>query len=120
MVRGAIDSELFGLDPAADSSHDEYGARVLAAIYRAGLENRDDHSLFVDYRELPDAVPERIAPWFGLARGEDALARMDAVARFDAKSPRLVFAQEELVVSPTLREAAERWARPVYEELLAC
>lgn len=120
MVPGAIDSELFGLDPASAISHEEYGARVLAAIYRAGLENRDDHSLFVDYRELPDAVLERIAPWFGLEFGEDARARMDEVGRFDAKSPQLLFQQEELLETPALREAAERWARPVYEELLAC
>lgn len=120
MVPGAIDSELFGLDPASYSSHEEYGARVLAAIYRAGLENRNDHSLFVDYRELPDAVPERIAPWFGLECGEDARARMYEAARFDAKSPQLLFGPEEPAATPTLREAAERWARPAYEELLAC
>jgi hypothetical protein len=126
MVPGALDPGLFGLaaDSLAQMPPEEYCARVLASICRAGLEHRDKRALFVDYRDLPEAVFDRILAHFGLACSEHERARMAEVARFDAKNPHLFFADNRETrlpgVSPALREAAARFVQPVYEELLAC
>jgi hypothetical protein len=126
MVPGALDPRLFGLDleSIAQMPPEEYCARVLAAICRSALEHRDDQALFLDYRELPGAVFDRILDAFGLECDEPERAEMAKAAGFDAKNPHLFFSDDreakEREASPALREAADRWVRPLYEELLAC
>jgi hypothetical protein len=126
MVPGALDPALFGLewDEIVQMQPEEYCARVLAAIYRSALENRSRAAVFIDYRDLPEAVFERILGAFGFDCEDAALTRMRAVAGLDAKNPQLRFSPDgeakEREASPALREAADRWVRPVYEELLAC
>jgi hypothetical protein len=126
MVPGALDPGLFGIgwDSLAHMPPEEYCARVLAAICRAGLDHRDDRSLFIDYRDLPDAVFDRVVAHFTLDCGEPERARMAEVTRFDAKNRHLYFSDDRQArlaeVSPALREAAARFVQPVYEELLAC
>ena len=126
MVPGALDPRLFGLDfdVIAQMPPEEYCARVLAAICRSALEHRDERALFVDYRELPSAVFDRILDTFGLECDDVERAEMAKVAGFDAKNPHLLFSDDreakEREASPALREAADRWVRPLYEELLAC
>jgi hypothetical protein len=126
MVPGAIDPRVFQLDrdSVAQMPPEEYCARVLAAICRAGLEHRDDKALFVDYRELPDAVFDRVLGAFGLPCSERERRQMARAADFDAKNPHLSFSDDqeakEREALPALREAADRWVRPLYEELLAC
>ena len=126
MVPGAIDPELFGLtrESIARMPPEEYCARVLAAICRSALEHRDEQALFVDYDELPGARlrpdPRRVRARVrcGRARpdgGGDRPRREEPVApllgRREAK---------ERAASPELRAAADRWVRPLYEELRAC
>jgi hypothetical protein len=122
MVPGALDPGLFGLDfdAVARMPPEEYCARVLAAIYRSALEHRDGQAVFVDYRDLPEAVFDRILGAFGIECEEAEPARMREVTRFDAKNPQLLFSPSEPEASPALREAADRWVRPLYEELLRC
>jgi hypothetical protein len=122
MVPGALDPALFGFGPGEVERipPEEYAARVLASIYEAALAHRDERALFLDYSQLPDAVAERIVPAFGLACDDGALARMREVAELDAKNPAVSFAPDALPVTTALRDAAERWVRPVYERLLAC
>jgi hypothetical protein len=125
MVPGAIDPRLFGLDlgSIAQMPPEEYCARVLAAICRSALEHPDDRALFIDYRELPQAF-DRIVQAFELDYDEHELAQMHEFARFDAKNPHLPFSgdskEKEREASPALREAADRWVRPLYEQLRAC
>lgn len=122
MVPGALDPALFGLgyDEIARMPAEEYCARVLAAIYRSALEHREGQAVFVDYRDLPGAIFDRIMDAFGLECSEAELARMRELARLDAKNPHLPFSAGETNASPALREAADRWVRPLYEELRAC
>jgi hypothetical protein len=121
MVPGALDPALFGLDfgAVARMPPEEYCARVLSAIYRSALEHRDGQALLVDYRDLPGAV-ERIMGAFGLECGESERARMGELIRWDAKNPQLPFFPEVRQASPELREAADRWVRPLYDELRTC
>jgi hypothetical protein len=126
MVPGAIDPALFGFssDEQIRVPPEEYCARVLAAIYDSALENRDERALFVDYAELPDAVFQRILDAFGLSCDDDELTEMRAVTGLDAKNPHLLFTPDseakELGAPAALRAAADRFVRPLYEELLAC
>ena len=126
MVPGALDPTLFGLDPDAIASMPpaEYCARVLASIYRSPLEHRDARALFVDYAELPGAVLDRITGAFGLDCSEAELARMREVAALDAKNSHLCFSPDgdakEREAPAELRDAADRWVRPIYEQLRAC
>ena len=66
---GAMDARALGLE-AADITRfqrDEWCARVLAGFLRSALKFREDPgALFIDYRELPEAVFDSIAPHFGL------------------------------------------------------
>ena len=121
MVPGAIDPGLFGFEPGEIERipPEEYCARVLAAIYRSALEHRDG-GVFVDYRDLPGGVADRIAPAFGLVLDAADRATLDERAQLDSKNPQLLFAPRPPEAPPALREAADRWVRPLYEELLAC
>ena len=124
MVPGALAPELFGLDRAslAAMQPEEYMARVFAAICRGALAHRDEHSLFVDYRALPGAMDE-ILDWFGLDANDAERERMNAVTHLNAKNPQLPFTRDPTAVSdlsPALHAAVDRWARPVYEEVVAC
>jgi hypothetical protein len=126
MVPGVLDPALFGLDrhAIARMPPEEYCARVLGAIYRSALEHRDARALFVDYRDLPGAIFDRIIGAFGLDLGDAELTRMRELAGLDAKNPHLLFSPDsgvkEREASPALRQAADRWVRPLYEKLLAC
>jgi len=126
MVPGAIDPAVFELDSdsIARMPQEEYCARVLAAICRAALEHRDEQALFLDYRELPGAVFERVLGAFGLECDAAERATMEAATRLDAKNPVLPFTAVRDAgdgeASYELRQAVERWVRPLYDELLAC
>ena len=126
MVPGVLDPRLFGIDPReiAEMAPEEYCARVLAAICRSALAHRDEQALFLDYRELPGAVFDRVLGSFGLTCDAAEHATMERVSHLDAKNPALTFPTDgeasEREAIPELREAADRWVRPLYEELLTC
>ena len=50
--------------------------------------------------------------------------RMTAVTQLHAKNPQLAFDPDMeatmSAVTPALEEAVDRWARPVYDEVVAC
>jgi gluconate kinase len=120
MVPGLLEPALFGL-AATDlpgMSIDEYGARVLAAIGQAALDHRAGRSMFVSYRDLPDAVVSSLAPFFGIDLGAEDRERMREVARLDAKDPARPFSGPHAAApTPAILQAAARWASPVFERL---
>ena len=126
MVPGALEPELFDIDRAAlaETAPEEYMARVFAAICRGALAHRDERALFVDYRALPAAVLDEILDWFGLDADNAERERMTAMTQLHAKNPQLPFdpdmAATMSAVTPALERAVDRWARPVYEEVVAC
>lgn len=123
MVPGIVEPRWMGLDMTAVAamSLDEYATRVLATICRAALDHRDEGGLFVNYRQLPDAVLAEIAGHFGVAFDAAELGRMRQVAGFDAKSPSLPFtgdsAAKQFAASTEMRRLSERWLMPLYAEL---
>ncbi len=88
LVAGTIDPAYLELDAA--SAHalppGEYGARVLAAFCAAALQGaRAGRACFVDYADLPEAVPARLLDFFGVSPGDEDRARMRAAAGLDTK-----------------------------------
>jgi hypothetical protein len=70
----------------------EWTARVLAEICRSAVGHRG--GLFVDYRRLPHAIENAIAPHFGVALDDAQIARMREAACVDAKRPAAPFTQD--------------------------
>jgi hypothetical protein len=123
MLPAVVAPELFGLDlaSAATMPFEDYGARVLGAICRQALAHRDERALFLDYRELPAAVFDRVIAWFGVACTDADRVAMEAATRRDAKVPSRMFVDDTRAKAEAatreLRAAVDRWARPAYEEL---
>jgi hypothetical protein len=110
---------LFGLDPAAVETMipEEFCARTLAALIEAWLAEAPPDAVTVDYRTLPTAIWQRVAPAFGLELQDEDIARMAEEARYSAKEPgRRVFAAP----SPqSERPAAASLIEPAYRRLTA-
>ena len=124
MLPAVVPPELFGLDllSATTMPFEDYGAFVLGAVCRQALEYRDERGLFLDYCELPAAFFDRILDWFGIACSDTERAAMEAASRRDAKNPTRAFADDTAAkaqaITPELRAAVDRFARPAYEGLL--
>ncbi len=125
MIPLAVPPGLFGmtLPEAAQLSPEQYGARVLASTYAAGLQNHlPGKSVLVNHSQLPQAVWTTIAPAFGLDLTSEERAHMEQESQTHAKS-RFIFEsdseQKRREASDAIREAARQWIDPVYERLEA-
>jgi hypothetical protein len=123
MVPGALGARIgySGGDIVGQMSMIEYGARVLARICNAAVQHRNGYGLFVDYRQLPEALWLLLDSHFGVVPSEVEITRMRRVSEFDAKTPGLPFVRDE---ARKKREATEsmlamnaKWLAPVYEHL---
>jgi len=95
MVPGAAPGGL-STDEAIAMGRERYSASVLARIVGAALERADDpQGHFVSYADLPRAVADVIAPWFGIEIAATARAAMADVVQWDAHTPSLPFTGSE-------------------------
>jgi hypothetical protein len=123
MLPSVISPSLFGLDflSAVTMPFEAYGAYVLGSICRDAAAQRDERSLFLDYRELPGAVFGSILDLFGLECDAGERALMVAASRRDAKVPSQPFTDDTKAkaqaATTALRTAVDRLARPAYESL---
>ncbi len=78
-------ARMFGVEPGELTGVDgfEFAARLLAAMFD-GAEQLD--ACVVDYLDLPGAVPDVIAPHFGISLDESDRAAMADLARYHAKA----------------------------------
>jgi hypothetical protein len=112
MIPEFVPPALYGIDEVGDRN--DYCARVLAAICAAAARQaaEDGSGLLVDYRELPEAVGDRVLPHFGIRADASERAAMMAAAAFDAKAPGQVFANDiaakQQEATPALHAMAER------------
>lgn len=99
----------------------EYQSRVLARLCQAALDSGVGPERLVNYSELPSAVWTRIAPLFGFEPSDAEIERMRNAASVDAKEPTQRFqpdaAAKQREAGAAIREAADRWVTPLYEEL---
>ena len=101
----------------------EYSARVLAVICQAALQHRNDHGLFINYRQLPQAVQPLLEEHFGVTSSDSEKEDMLRVTEFDAKTPCLPFApdseRKKLQASEAISALSARFLTPVYERMEA-
>jgi len=119
MIPQFVPRSLYGIDTC--DGNDDYYARVLAKICEAALDRGG--GLFVNYRDLPQAVFTKILPYFRISCSEREHAIMAEVTRFDAKMPQLEFtndsAEKRRQASERTRALAERHLGEIYRRLEA-
>jgi hypothetical protein len=115
-------AQRFGLDPLTipAMTRPEFAARVLAAMLEAAATDPSGRPC-IDYGELPAAIWDSVAPHFGLETDEAAIECMVRESRLYTKStlPQ-VFSGDRPELRPMtdeIREAARRFAEPVYRVL---
>jgi hypothetical protein len=119
-VPGLLPAALFGIEDQPPG--DDYAARVLGAIYAAGLDAHGQApGLLVDYSQLPGATWDAVAAHFGIAPTTDEIARLTAASGRNPKQgdqPFTADAETKRRSAPEdLRALAEQWMRPAYERL---
>lgn len=124
VLPGVIEPQLVGLDleTVTQLSQDEYCAIALARICQAAADHvQHDPGLLLNYRELPGAIWSRLPAHVGVSYSEAEQLRLRQAAQLDAKNPVLPFnddrALKQQLASASVRELAERWLQPVYQQL---
>jgi len=121
-VPGLLTGALFGIEGRPPP--DEYAARVLGAIYAAGLEAQaGTPGLLVDYAQLPGVTWDAVAAHFGITPTAEEIERLTAASDRNPKQGDQPFERDaeakRAAASEEVRALAERWMRPAYEELEA-
>ena len=123
---GEVEPALAGLTwpQVAAMPVERYCAVILRAICTAAVEQyAQGGGLLIDHDELPDAACTRLLEHFGLHYDAAELARMRAVARFDAKQPTQPYADDRAakrsMATPEIRHAAETLLDPLHARLQA-
>ena len=124
VIPGLVPPSLLGMTAADVGSCPpaEYQARVLARICESALDHRNDpNGTFVEYRQLPGFVVSELPEVCSVRFSEADVGRMLDVAGRDAKNPAVAFLDDgggkQASASPAVRDAAERWLAPLYDEL---
>ena len=78
-------AQFFGIDPETVKGTDgfEFAARLLASMLTAA---EDTNALVIDYEDLPGAIPDIVAPFFGIPVNAVERAEMQEQSRYYAKS----------------------------------
>lgn len=123
-VAGTLPERLTGIRAAEALPPDVYCARLLARTARAVL----DHwalggGMLVNYRDLPDAMYDRVPRHFGMVPDTAAADAMRGVASRDAKTPETAFGpdseRKRATIGADARMAATAHLQPVHLALEA-
>ncbi len=106
---------------AVSMAPEEYVAHVLAHLYEAGIRFHDPKQmLLVNYRQLPDAIENAIAPFFDLDLEAAERSQLRAQTGIHAKHRR-PFAedsvQKQASAAEAIRSVAQQRLQPLYAEL---
>ncbi len=117
-----VDPAGIPFDEALRMGPEAYCARSLGAIYEAMVrEFRPGRTLLLNYRQLPAALADAIAPHFGLQPDALARERMRATSGMHAKNPAQPFepdAERKRREAPQrLHALAQQWIAPHYDAL---
>jgi hypothetical protein len=126
MIPSTLTPDELGIDGSgitSDATLAEYGAAVLGRLLECAVAGMDDGpALLVDYRELPEAITTRVAPWFGIEIDDSETDRLMALAGRDAKNEASPFepdtAAKRSAANPAQWDLA-RGLAPLYERILA-
>ncbi len=124
MIPGVLEPALFGWEAGAVSrmSLGEYGARVLARIGEAALEQaRAGQGRLVNYKQLPGVVWPSLMRYWGVDCAEQAPEYVTRLCGFHAKNPKLPFADDTAAKNrgapEEMRRFARQWIEPIYQQL---
>jgi hypothetical protein len=123
-VPGMLPACFVSVPDAEAIAPERYAALSLAGVAEAALAHRGvGGGIAVDYRELPGAVIDRIAPHFGFRPYPDQQAAMRAAATRDAKAPERAFvadgADKHRAATPAITAAACELLDPLHTALTA-
>ncbi|HEY6229830.1 MAG TPA: sulfotransferase, partial [Pyrinomonadaceae bacterium] len=125
MIPGVLTPSLFGMDvqTAFTLSPEDYCAKVLASICAAALQHYRDGGRLVSYPELPEVVPESLLKFFKLRCSAEEIDGVRGAAKRDAKNSSASFQSDSQKkrdrASDAIRDAAQKWLDPIYENLEA-
>jgi hypothetical protein len=121
LIPGVLPEEFSGVssEQALAMPPEEFCARVLARFCGAALDNADELVLFVDYDDLPAAVPDVIAPWFGIDCSPHEREVMLERASRDAKTPTMGFDPRNDALDQRARHAVAEHLAPVHARMVA-
>lgn len=124
LIQGVVEHRIPGLtiEDIVSYSRDEYPAIVLAHICRAALKQRDNRNgIFVNYDRLPDFVSAEMLCHFGLDYSDEDISKMNAAARYNAKSPAIEFTsdtqEKRSEASAEIMRISDKYLMPIYAEL---
>lgn len=124
MIPGTLPPASFGFSAgeAQSASPEQYCAAVLAALCESALRAaRGGELTLIHYSMLPAAVPDIVAPLFGVDVGSSERALFAAVAERNAKNPVIPFipdgVEKRRRASPAVRAAVDARVGAVYESL---
>ena len=124
-LQGAIDPAILGFDlhTVLSMSIEEYVAMTINRMCQAALLHSQGNGLLVNYTQLPDAIWSRVLPYFGLEYSDQEIDIMKRGSSFNAKQPDLKYVddteEKNRKASNFVRQMAEKWVIPVYQELEA-
>ncbi len=123
---GALPPDLLGrpVSELLPSSDEDYCAMVLASFCDSAIRAaRDGHVTLIQYSTLPEAVPDIIAPLFGIELDAAQRAVLASVAGRHAKHPAHPFvgdaADKRRQATPEVHSAVTTWISRGYESLEA-
>lgn len=115
---GVLPALIVGFTYDANSSLENYAARVLAGIGGSVLGNWHlGGGMLVAYPEIVEAATGAVAAHFNLELNDTATALMMAAAKRDAKDPQQRFvsdiSQKQTATTPAIADVVEQWMQPV-------
>ena len=112
VVPGEMQPETFTTD--GEDSTLAHGANVLGQICQSAVDGMArGGGMLINYSEMPDAVPDRLLPHFGIAIDAADRAAMQAATRQDVKSKDRAFAPDSAdkraEATPDIQAVVERY-----------
>jgi len=118
---GAMDPALLGMtfEDIIERNPQKWCAKVLAGFLRSALDHRDDpKGLFLNYRDLPEAIWGSVAKHFRIEFSSEELALLRQAVQFSAKAPQMAFTgdseEKQRAITPEMHALAAEWLDPVY------
>ena len=116
---GMMDPSVLGMEPQdAGLDREQWCVRVLASLLNSARAFAGDpKGMFVNYRELPQAVFDRIARHFDMAFSDEERGQMEETSRYDAKRPWFAYRDDaegkRTEASARLQELTREWLDPI-------
>ncbi len=120
-IAKALNGKVF--DQISEKTHyDHYYKEVIFTIFEFALKYKDlPHGLFIDYKELKEAIIDEIFPHFKLHVSDEELKNVNTRIMFDAKNPKDNFKDDAKekhdAASEDIKHFCNRYMFDIYNNL---